>query len=52
MEELELLNKVELLEVKFSKDKTSDLKKQVRVTEFFPLPAFRSLIFVKLFTFI
>ena len=52
MEELELLYKVELLEDKISKDKTSDLENQVRVTEFCPLPAFSSLMFVKLFTFV
>ena len=52
MEELELLYKVELLEDKISKDKSSDLEKQVRVTEFCPLPAFSSLMFVNLFTFI
>ena len=43
MEALELLYKVELLEDKISKDKTSDLEKQVRVTDFCPLPAFSSL---------
>ena len=29
----------------------TELEKQVRLTEFFPLPAFSSLMFVKLFTF-
>ena len=52
MEELELLYKVERLEDKIAKDKTSNLEKQVRVTDFRPLPAFSSLMFVKLFTFI
>ena len=47
MEELELLKKVELLEDKISKSTTSNLEKQVRVTDFFPLPVFGSLMFVK-----
>ena len=51
MEELELSYKVKLLEDKISQDNTSDLKKQVRVTEFCLLPVFSSLMFVKLYTF-
>ena len=47
MEELELLKKVELLEDKISKEATSDLEEQVRVTDFCPLPVISSLMFVK-----
>ena len=46
MEELELLKKVEMLEDKISKETTSGLEKQVRVTDFCPLPLFSSLMFV------
>ena len=51
MEELELLKIVELLEDKISKETTSDLEKQVRVTDFCPLPVFSSLMFVITFYF-
>ena len=52
MEELELLKKVELLEDKVSKARTSDLEVQVMVTDFCPLSVLNSRMFVMLFTFI